>query len=153
MTWRYRRRERRRSEGGSSGSCCPAWRPLWRVSCPPTTPMCGHVMVACSASTRTWITSWATDWRMSRCTTSRETTGHLCGVFATSAPTSPHMSSRYSHCQPHAGFNVNAFMFSQRTNLKYLKWGACVCAHTTMLPCSRLCFLSFMSHLPWALTL
>lgn len=52
--------------GGSTGSCCPVWRPRWRVLCPPTTPMCGHVTVDCSASTRTWTTSWAMDWRMSR---------------------------------------------------------------------------------------
>lgn len=52
--------------GRSTGSCCPAWRPRWRVFCPPTTPMCGLVTAACSASTRTWTTSWAMGWRMSR---------------------------------------------------------------------------------------
>lgn len=50
----------------NTGSCSTVWRPRWRVLCPPTTQMCGHVTVGCSASTRIWTTSWAMDWRMSR---------------------------------------------------------------------------------------
>lgn len=50
----------------STGSCCPAWRPQWRASCPPTTLTCGRGMVACSGCTRTWTTSSAMDWGMSR---------------------------------------------------------------------------------------
>lgn len=52
--------------GRSNGSCCPAWRPQWRVSCLPTTPTCGHVTAAYNDFTRTWTTSLAMDWRMSR---------------------------------------------------------------------------------------
>lgn len=50
----------------NTGSCSTVWRPRWRGLCPPTTQMCGHVTVGCSASTRIWTTSWAMDWRMSR---------------------------------------------------------------------------------------